>query len=124
MKKEILFTVGKKDLKITYFSPKSPGGQNKNKTQNAVRIYHPASGARTTGQEQRDRAQNLKAAFRRLLDNGKFKIWWQRRAWECLEGETLEQKVDREMKPENIKVEIQVDGKWVPWREDLLQKEE
>jgi hypothetical protein len=113
--KEILFSVTKKDLNISWFSPKGPGGQNKNKTQNACRICHPASGATATGQEQRDRTQNLKAAFQRLTKHPKFIIWWKRKVWECLEGETLEERVDKEMRPENIRVEVQRDGKWVPW---------
>lgn len=114
-KKEILFSVTKKDLDIQWFSGHGPGGQNRNKCKNCCRIIHPASGAVATGQEQRDQTQNLKAAFQRLIKHPKFVIWWKRRVWECLEGETLEERVNKEMRPENIRVEVQRDGKWVPW---------
>jgi protein subunit release factor B len=124
-KKELLFSVTKKDLEITWFSGHGPGGQNRNKCQNCCRIHHPASGATTTGQEQRDRSQNQKAAFRRLVDHPKFKIWWQRRVWECLKGETVEQRVEREMRDENIRTEVLKDGKWVVWdgKEDKCPKD-
>lgn len=115
MKKELLFSVTKKDLEITWFSKPGPGGQNKNKTQNACRIFHPASGARVTGQEQRDRTQNLKTAFRRLVDHPKFQVWWRRRVWECLNKETVEQAVDRQLAEKNLIIEVEVEGKWLPW---------
>jgi len=120
-KKEILFTLTKKDFEVSWFSPKGPGGQNKNKTQNACRIQHPASGAMATGQEQRDRAQNQKAAIHRLVKNPKFMVWWKRRVWEIDNKKTVEQVVNEALSPENIRVEVMKDGKWVPWDEGVTE---
>jgi len=115
MAKELLFSVGKKDLEITWFSPKGPGGQNKNKTQNACRIRHPESGAMATGQEERDRKQNLKNALHRLAEQPKFKIWVNKKVWEIDNKKTIEQHVEERMKPENITTEILNENQqWVP----------
>jgi hypothetical protein len=116
-KKEILFTLTRKDFVVEWFSGHGPGGQNRNKCQNCCRIKHPASGAVATGQEQRDRVQNQKAAFRRLAEHPKFKVWWTKKVHEILNGETLEQRVEREMQPENLRVEMLRDDKWVPWED-------
>lgn len=115
--KELLFSVTKKDLKIDWFSGHGPGGQNRNKCQNCCRITHPASGAVTTGQEHRDQQANLRSAFRRLTEHPKFKWWWHRRVWECLNHETMEQRVDKMMHPKNIRVEVMQDNQWIPWTE-------
>jgi hypothetical protein len=114
-KKEVLFSVGKKDLEISWFSPKGPGGQNKNKTQNACRIRHPESGAMATGQEERDRKQNLKNALHRLAEKPKFRIWVCKRVWEIDNKKTTEKYVEEQMNPKNIRVEILNESqRWVP----------
>ena len=73
--KELLFSITKKDFQIDFFSGSGSGGQHRNKHQNCVRLYHPDSGARVTGQSHRSRQQNIKEALQNLLKNGKFKIW-------------------------------------------------
>jgi protein subunit release factor A len=45
MKKELLFSVTKKDFNVDYFSGKGAGGQYRNKHQNCVRLKHIESGA-------------------------------------------------------------------------------
>lgn len=114
MARELLFTVGKKDLEISWFSSPGPGGQKKNKTKNSCRMRHRDSGAEVTAQERRERSANLKAALYRLVEHPKFRVWWARRVHECLEGETAAQAVERMMKPENIRVEVVgPQGTWV-----------
>jgi len=44
-----------------------PGGQNRNKTQNAVRLIHEPSGVVVTATERRSLEQNRKEAFGRLV---------------------------------------------------------
>lgn len=56
----------RKDFDVQWFSGTGKGGQNRNKHQNCVRITHIETGLRVVGQRQRDRAQNLSDAFRRL----------------------------------------------------------
>lgn len=114
-KKEVLFSVGKKDLVIEWYSGHGPGGQNRNKCQNCCRIKHPESGAMATGQEERDRRQNLKNALHRLSEHPKFKMWVNKRVWEIDNKKTTEQEVEQQMKPENLRVEILDENqKWIP----------
>lgn len=104
-KKELLFSVTKKDLNITYFSGTGGGGQHRNKHQNCVRMKHADSGASVTGQSNKERKSNIKEAFLNLVGHPKFKMWQTRKAMEVIEGKTLEKKVEDMMQPENLKVE-------------------
>lgn len=114
MPKELLFSITKKDLVIEYFSGTGAGGQYRNRHPNCVRLKHPESGALVTGQSNRERPANLREAFKNLIDNPLFKIWHSRKAMECLTGETIEQKVEKAMAPENLKVEGKdAQGRWV-----------
>jgi len=45
-----------------------PGGQHRNKTQNAVRLIHEPSGVVTTASERRSLEANRQAAFERLVE--------------------------------------------------------
>ena len=116
--KKILFSVTKKDLDITYFSGSGAGGQHRNKHQNCVRIYHKDSGVRVNGQNHKERRQNIKEALQSLADHPLFKLWVNRKVAEIDEGETIEKTVDKMMAPENIKVEILRDEKWIPWEDE------
>ena len=104
--RELLFSVTKKDLEISYFSGTGAGGQHRNKHQNCVRMKHPASGATATGQTARSRAANLKAAFKSLVASDKFKTWLQLEISSRLYDEiSIEEKVERMMSPENLLIE-------------------
>ena len=92
-KKELLFTVSKNDLEISYFSGHGPGGQHRNKCKNCVRIHHPESGARSTGQNHREKSRNIKDALNTLVNNPKFKIWWHRKVYEILNKKPLNKKL-------------------------------
>jgi ribosome-associated protein len=50
----------------TFFVGSGPGGQHRNKTASAVRLFHPATGLTVTATERRSQAQNRSAALRRL----------------------------------------------------------
>jgi len=111
--KKLLFTITKKDFKISYFSGSGPGGQNRNKNMCCVRISHPESGASAVGQSHKSKQQNIKEALTNLVKHGKFKIWHLRRVQEVITGQTIEDKVKEAMKPENLKVEGRdKNGKW------------
>jgi len=115
--KELLFSVTKKDLEISYYSGHGPGGQKRNKCKNCVRISHPDSGAMVTAQEERSKEQNLKNAFNRLVKHPKFIIWHKRKVWEILNKKTIEQLINEQMADKNIKIEVLRDDKWVLWSE-------
>ncbi len=113
MSRELLFSVTLADCDVQTFRAGGPGGQNQNKRETGVRIVHRSSGAVGESREERSQLQNKKAAFRRMVDHPKFRFWVaeQRRIRET--GKTAEQRVEEQMAPENIKVEVQQDGRWV-----------
>lgn len=111
--KEFLFSITKKDFEIQTFRCSGAGGQNINKRDTGVRIIHRESGAVGESREERSQLQNKKNAFKRLTDSKVFKLWLQKKIFElnCNEKE-IERKVDREMKEENLKIEVVIDGRW------------
>lgn len=54
-----------------------------------------------------------------MAETPKFKVWVNRRLYEIQQGETMEETVEKMMAPENLVVEIKVDGKWVPESEAI-----
>lgn len=114
MKKELLFTITKKDLDVQTFRSGGKGGQHQNKIERGVRIIHRASGA--VGESRTDRSQykNKKFALERLIKSVKFKVWLNRMVHELTSGKTIEQQVDEAMALENLKVEVRnKNGKWM-----------
>ena len=105
MAKELLFSVTKKDLEIYYFSGTGAGGQHRNKHMNSVRMYHPDSGVRVTGQGNRERNANLRQAFSSLVKHPDFKIWHTRKTHALISMKSIDELVAESMHPENIKVE-------------------
>ena len=115
MDKELLFSVTEKDLVIKYFSGTGGGGQHRNKHQNCVRLYHPDSGARTTGQSNKERKSNRTEAFKNLTEDPAFRMWHLQELAELQAGKTTEQQVEDMMKSKNLKVEYkEKGGTWVP----------
>ena len=113
MKRELLFSVAKKDFKVDYFSGTGAGGQYRNKHQNCVRTRHLESGAIATGQSNRSRQANIREALNGLVKSTKFKLWMTRMVNEVVSGKTIEQRVDEMMTPENLKIEVKESGRWV-----------
>ena len=103
--KELLFSITKKDLQIEFFSGTGAGGQKRNKCQNCVRMTHPESGAMATGQSNKERPANLREAFKGLNRNAKFKMWIAEKIEEYNTGETLEERVETMMHPDNLRIE-------------------
>ena len=119
MKRELLFSVTKKDFDIQTFKAGGKGGQHQNKTDSACRIIHKESGA--VGESRSDRSQyrNKRLALQRLIKSVKFKLWVNRKILEITEGKTIEQKVKESMVPENIKIEVKnnIDN-WIEFLEE------
>jgi protein subunit release factor A len=53
---------------VEVFTGGGPGGQHRNKTQNAVRLHHRPSGVVVTATERRSLEANRRAAFERLVE--------------------------------------------------------
>ena len=64
-----------KDFVIETFKASGKGGQHRNKTESAVRIKHPPSGAVGECSEERSQYQNKKIAFERLVKSERFQNW-------------------------------------------------
>ena len=56
------------ESRVEVFTAGGPGGQHRNKTQNAVRLHHAASGVVVTATERRSLEANRRAAFERLTE--------------------------------------------------------
>ena len=112
MKRELLYSLTKKDFKIQTFRAGGPGGQNQNKRNTGVRIIHPASGAVGESREQRSQLQNKKAAFKRLTEHPKFKLWNARICHEIMSGKTIEERVEESMISDNLKIEQYIEDHW------------
>lgn len=109
-KKQLLFSVTKKDLKITYFSGTGAGGQHRNRHMLNVRINHPDSGVIVTCGDHKSKERNLKQAFKQLTEHPKFKKWHKVKTAEMIvKGEEvqkeIERKVNEQLKEENLKIE-------------------
>lgn len=113
MSKQHLFSLTKKDFEVQTFRSGGSGGQNQNKVSSGVRIIHKESGARGEARDSRDQLQNKKQAFQRLLKSPKFKLWMNKKVWEVEHEISLEEHVEKQMNPVNLKVEELQDGKWV-----------
>ena len=111
--KELLFSVTRKDLDVQTFRSGGKGGQHQNKRNSGVRIIHTESGAVGESREQRSQHQNKKIAFRRLVENPKFKLWQMRKAREIIDEKTLDQRIKEMMNERNLKIEIQENGRWI-----------
>ncbi|MFA5026049.1 MAG: peptide chain release factor-like protein [Candidatus Shapirobacteria bacterium] len=112
MPKELLFSITRKDFEIQVFRCGGHGGQKVDKTSSGVRIIHKESGAVGESREERSQALNKRIAFRRLAESPKFKTWHNRKIHEVLTNMTIEQKVDKLMTLENLKIEVIENGKW------------
>ena len=122
MRKEILFTVTRKDCEWSYYNGTGNGGQAKNKTRSAVRVLHPPSGARGQAQESRSKLDNEKLAFERMAKTIEFQKWARLQAAKITgKLEEIEEKIDYELK-HNIKTEVFKNGKWIDW-DNSLEKE-
>ena len=57
-----------RDTRVEVFTGGGPGGQHRNKTQNAVRLHHAPSGLVVVATERRSLEANRRAAFARLIE--------------------------------------------------------
>jgi protein subunit release factor B len=120
MDKIPIFSITKKDFKIEQFKRSSgAGGQKVNKTSSACRITHLETGIMYECHDSRDFLKNRSECFIKVVSNPKFQKWLRVKTAEKLSGETIEEKVERELK--NIREEVMIDGTWVQRHQiDLL----
>lgn len=110
--KEKLFSVTLDDCEVQTFRSGGPGGQHQNKTETGVRIIHRASGARGESRQERSQLQNKKLAWKRMTEDPKFRVWVNREIFRRDGIPSPEEKVKRDMQPDNLRVEVREGGKW------------
>lgn len=96
------------DCEWQYFRSGGKGGQNQNKRDTGCRVIHHPSGARGESREERSQLQNRKAAWRRMAESPKFKIWIQRQ----LSADPVDRLLNHEIREEDVKVEVKENGAW------------
>lgn len=98
-----ILTVTIHDCVVQTFRAGGKGGQHQNKTDSAVRVIHPPSGARGESREHRSQLQNKRAAFGRMARSPAF-VAWRTRVLASLPA----------LKPQDLLVEVRKDDRWVP----------
>jgi protein subunit release factor A len=110
---KLLFSVTMKDFEMQTFRSGGKGGQNQNKVNSGVRLIHHASGARGEARDSRDQLSNKRSAFLRLVETPEFKAWHK---LECARRlgviEAVENAVEEQMDPKNLKFETKTDSGW------------
>lgn len=114
MNRELLFSVTAKDFEWTYTRGSGAGGQHRNKTDSAVHVFHPESGARSYSCAGRSQHANRRDAFKKIIETKEFKTWQKleiaRRLGDSI---SIEEKVNKLMNHNNIKVEVRRNNRWV-----------
>ena len=106
-----VLTLTRKDFQIEFLKGSGKGGQNRNKRETAVRIRHIASGQEVYCCEERSQLQNLRKAFERIAE--RMKPWLKLQSLRKLHQEReIEEKVDRAMMRENLRIEAQTEDGW------------
>lgn len=102
-----------KDFDVSYFCGSGAGGQARNKVHSGVQIKHRESGAIGRASDSRSQADNKQSALKRLTETPQFKFWLSKRLYELEHRESLEQAIERELTPEQIRYEIKdAMGRW------------
>lgn len=107
--RKLVLSVTLDDCEIQTFAAGGKGGQHQNTTNSGVRIIHRASGARGEARDNRSQTQNKRAAFIRMTKTGVFRMWLNR---QLMDGPTAEERVAKDMRPENLLVEVRGPSGW------------
>lgn len=111
--RKLLFSVTIHDCEVSTMTAGGPGGQHQNRSQTAIRIVHEPSGARGESREYKSQHANKKAAFKRMANSKEFQTWIRREAARREGEKSIEEKVEEMLKPENIRLEVNENKKWV-----------
>jgi peptide chain release factor 1 len=110
MKKELLFSITKDDFNIERTKGSGKGGQNRNKRETAIRLTHKATGIQSYCADERSQDQNLKRAFKNLINKPEFQKWFRiEKSKQLIGKQKLEEKinkwVDEQMQEKYLKIE-------------------
>lgn len=111
--RKLLFSVTAKDCDWSFSHGTGNGGQARNKSLSAVHCKHRASGATAYSQEGRSQETNKQLAFKKMCESKEFMAWHKREVWKHLGVlDEIDRAVADGMRPENLRLEIKVDGRW------------
>lgn len=111
MTRSKVLSVTIKDCEVQTFRSGGKGGQNQNKRDTGARVIHKESGAVGESREHRTQLENKRAAFKRMAESAKFKIWLNKKLYGHVE---IERQVQAQMnRAKDIKVEVKRNGRWV-----------
>lgn len=125
-KKQLLFSITRKDFRVDTFRSGGKGGQHQNKTESGVRITHIESGAVGESREERDQIRNKEKAFQKLVNSSRFKAWHKTKTAFMCQGikdseKEIERIVDDTMKQDNLKIEVKDEqGRWTKEKTQTL----
>lgn len=113
MTRKLLFSVTAKDCDWSFSAGTGNGGQARNKSKSAVHCTHRASGAHAYCQDGRSQEDNKRDAFVKMCGTKEFKAWHQREVWKHMGVlDQIDRAVAEGMKPEHLRLEVKVDGRW------------
>ena len=122
--KQKINILSSKDLDVSYFCGSGKGGQARNKVASGVLITHKETGAQGRASDSRSQVDNKKQAFLRLLQTPKMRFWLAAKLYEIRQQETLEQTIEKDLAPENLKLEIKDEnGKWIEVSKEYFETE-
>lgn len=113
--KEKILTQSKEngDFKIDTFRAGGKGGQHQNTTDSGVRITHVHTGLKAESRTERSQKQNIKIAFRNLVNKKEFQHWLKIESAKKLgKLKDIDKQVEEMMNENNLKIEVQKEGKW------------
>lgn len=106
----------KDDFEWDYFTAGGHGGQNVQKTATAVRCTHRPSGSVGIARDERSQVQNKRLALGRCSGTDKFNRWAKTELAKVEQANTgqmtVEERVNMDMLPCNIKTEVMSGGTW------------
>jgi protein subunit release factor A len=100
------------DCRVETFRASGHGGQAVNKRDTAVRVTHTPSRATAVSREHRGQLENKRAAFGKMVRSREFQNWLRIESAARLGSRSIDDIVDEQMSPANIRTEVKENGKW------------
>lgn len=123
-KPELLFSVSIKDCKVDTYCGSGPGGQHRNRSQTAIRVTHPPSGAVGTCSELKSQLSNKQQAFKRMVETSEFKRWQRLEVARRSGQPSIDQQVRAELQASKLRVDVQDGNRWIESKELLPDEQE
>lgn len=113
--RRLIMSVSIRDCEVQHFRSGGKGGQNQNKRDTGARVIHHPSGARGESREERSQLQNKKAAFLRMVETPRFRVWLSREL-----GQAALEEQQLTIPEHEVKIEVKAGGRWTEVQADQL----